>query len=98
MTKNGFHIGPEGKVIAQNAETALILAQKKQSIPSLVQTFDLSEAEKEYITRLTKGQALFIKGNTHSHIYLYATPHELKLFSSNAVDLEKIDKKQKNEQ
>lgn len=89
---------PQGKVIAQNAETALILAQKKQSIPSLVQTFDLSEAEKEYITRLTKGQALFIKGNTHSHIYLYATPHELKLFSSNAVDLEKIDKKQKNEQ
>ncbi len=83
---------PQGKVIAQNAETALILAQKKQSIPSLVKTFDLSEPEKEYITRLTKGQALFIKGNSHSHIFLYATPHEVDLFSSNAQDLERLDK------
>jgi conjugal transfer ATP-binding protein TraC len=88
---------PQGKVIAQNAETALILAQKKQSIRSLVSTFDLSEAEREYITRLTKGQALFIKGNTHSHVFLYATPHETELFSSNAISLAKLDEKRRKE-
>jgi len=88
---------PQGKVIAQNAETALILAQKKQSIPSLVSTFDLSEAEREYITRLTKGQALFIKGNTHSHVFLYATPHEISLFSSSAANLARSDEKRRQE-
>lgn len=83
-----FLKSPQGSVIAKNAETALLLSQKKQSIPSVVKAFELSSAEQEYITRLTKGQALFIKGNINSHIYIYPTPHEIKLFSSNAVDLE----------
>ncbi len=93
-----FLDSPQGSVIAKNADTALILAQKKQSIPSLVKAFDLSSIEKDYITRLTKGQALFIKGNTHSHMYVYATPHERNLFSSNAEDLAKIDKQREYEQ
>lgn len=93
-----FLKSPQGSVIAKNADTALILAQKKQSIPSLVKAFDLSDVERDYITRLTKGQALFIKGNTHSHMFVYATPHERKLFSSNAEDLAKIDKQRKNGQ
>jgi hypothetical protein len=87
----------QGSVIAKNADTALILAQKKQSIPSLAKAFDLSDIEQDYITRLTKGQALFIKGNTHSHMFVYATPHERKLFSSNAEDLAKLDEQRKNE-
>lgn len=93
-----FLKSPQGSVIAKNADTALILAQKKQSIPSLVKAFDLSDIERDYITRLTKGQALFIKGNTHSHMFVYATPHERKLFSSNAEDLAKIDEQRKNGQ
>lgn len=93
-----FLKSPQGSVIAKNADTALILAQKKQSIPSLVKAFDLSNVERDYITRLTKGQALFIKGNTHSHMFVYATPHERKLFSSNAEDLAKIDEQRKNGQ
>lgn len=93
-----FSKSPQGSVIAKNADTALILAQKKQSIPSLVKAFDLSDIERDYITRLTKGQALFIKGNTHSHMFVYATPHERKLFSSNAEDLAKIDEQRKNGQ
>ena len=92
-----FLKSPQGSVIAKNADTALILAQKKQSIPSLVKAFDLSDVERDYITRLTKGQALFIKGNTHSHMFVYATPHERNLFSSNAEDLAKIDEQRKNE-
>lgn len=92
-----FLKNPQGKVIAQNAETALILSQKKQSLESLVKAFDLSESEREYITRLTKGQALFIKGNIHSHLFIYATPHEVSLFSSNAKDLEKQDKSYEDE-
>ena len=93
-----FLKSPQGSVIAKNADTALILAQKKQSIPSLVKAFDLSDVERDYITRLTKGQALFIKGNTHSHMFVYATPHERKLFSSNAEDLAKSDEQRKNGQ
>lgn len=93
-----FLKSPQGSVIAKNADTALILAQKKQSIPSLVKAFDLSDIERDYITRLTKGQALFIKGNTHSHMFVYATPHERKLFSSNAEDLAKSDEQRKNGQ
>lgn len=93
-----FLKSPQGSVIAKNADTALILAQKKQSIPSLVKAFDLSDVERDYITRLTKGQALFIKGNTHSHMFVYATPHERKLFSSNAEDLAKIDEQRRNGQ
>jgi len=88
-----FLNSPQGSVIAKNADTALILAQKKQTIPNLAKAFDLSDIEKDYITRLTKGQALFIKGNTHSHIYIYATPHERQLYSSSAEDLAKNDKK-----
>ncbi len=88
-----FLNSPQGSVIAKNADTALILSQKKQSIPNLAKAFDLSDIEKDYITRLTKGQALFIKGNTHSHIYIYATPHERQLYSSSAEDLAKNDKK-----
>jgi len=87
----------QGSVIAKNADTALILAQKKQSVPSLVKAFDLSDIEKDYITRLTKGQALFIKGNTHSHIFIYATPHERRLYSSSAEDLAKTDKSRQDE-
>jgi conjugal transfer ATP-binding protein TraC len=89
---------PQGSVIAKNADTALILSQKKQSIPNLVKAFDLSDIERDYVTRLTKGQALFIKGNTHSHIYIYATDAEKKIFSSSADDLAKLDKQRKYEQ
>lgn len=92
-----FLKSPQGSVIAKNADTALILAQKKQSVPSLVKAFDLSDIEKDYITRLTKGQALFIKGNTHSHIFIYATPHERRLYSSSAEDLAKMDKSRQDE-
>lgn len=80
-----------GNVIAKNAETALILSQKKQSIPSLTSAFSLSDLEEEYLTSLTKGQALFIKGNIHSYLYITATPHEVKIFSSNPEDLAKLD-------
>lgn len=92
-----FLKSPQESVIAKNADTALILAQKKQSVPSLVKAFDLSDIEKDYITRLTKGQALFIKGNTHSHIFIYATPHERRLYSSSAEDLAKMDKSRQDE-
>ncbi len=88
---------PQGSVIAKNADTALILSQKKQSIPNLIKAFDLSESESEYITRLTKGQALFIKGNIKSHTYIYATDTEKKIFSSSAEDLAKLDQQRKNE-
>ncbi|MBN1968690.1 MAG: ATP-binding protein [Candidatus Delongbacteria bacterium] len=88
-----FLKNPSGNVIAKNAETALILAQKKQSITSIVKAFELSDIEQDYITRLTKGQALFIKGNIHSHIFVYATEHERKLFSSSAESLEKYEKR-----
>ncbi|MCX8035034.1 MAG: ATP-binding protein [Candidatus Dojkabacteria bacterium] len=87
-----FLNSPQGSVIAKNADTALILSQKKQSIPHLVKTFDLSNAEQDYITRLSKGQALFVKGNIHSHLYIFPTPHEKILFSSNAVDLARKEK------
>lgn len=92
-----FLNSPQGNVIAKNADTALILSQKKQSIPSLVKAFDLSIIEQNFITALTKGKALFIKGNNHSHIYIYATPHERSIFSSNAEDLAKLDKQRENE-
>lgn len=87
-----FLNSPQGSVIAKNADTALILSQKKQSIPHLVKTFDLSDIEQDYITRLSKGQALFVKGNIHSHLYIFPTPHERILFSSNAVDLARKEK------
>jgi type IV secretory pathway VirB4 component len=93
-----FLDSPQGSVIAKNADTALILSQKKQSIPSLVKAFDLSDVERDYITRLTKGQALFIKGNTHSHMYIYATPHERDIYSSQAEDLAKLDQQRLDEQ
>jgi len=93
-----FLDSPQGSVIAKNADTALILSQKKQSIPSLVKAFDLSDIERDYITRLTKGQALFIKGNTHSHMYIYATPHEREIYSSQAEDLAKLDQQRQDEQ
>ncbi len=93
-----FLKSPQGSVIAKNADTALILAQKKQSIPSLVKAFDLSDVERDYITRLTKGQALFIKGSTHSHMYIYATPHERRLFSASPEDLAKLDKQREYEE
>ncbi len=89
---------PQGSVIAKNADTALILSQKKQSIPNLVKAFDLSDIERDYITRLTKGQALFIKGNIHSHIYIYPTEVEKTIFSSSAEDLSKLDTQRKYEQ
>lgn len=89
---------PQGSVIAKNADTALILSQKKQSIPNLVKAFDLSDIERDYITRLTKGQALFIKGNIHSHIYVYPTEIEKSIFSSSAEDLSKLDTQRKYEQ
>jgi len=92
-----FLESPQGSVIAKNADTALILSQKKQSLSSLVKAFDLSEIERDYITRLTKGQALFIKGNTHSHMYIYATPHERKLFSASPEDLAKLDQQREDE-
>jgi type IV secretory pathway VirB4 component len=88
---------PQGSVIAKNADTALILSQKKQSIPSLVKAFDLSNVEEDYVTNLTKGQALFIKGNIHTHMSIIATPHEDKLFSSKPEDLAKLDEQRRKE-
>lgn len=88
---------PQGSVIAKNAETALILAQKKQSIPSLAKAFDLSPAEEDFVTRLTKGQSLFIKGNIHTHLSITPTLREVKIFSSQAKDLEKLDSQRRKE-
>lgn len=81
-----FLLSKQGSVIAKNAETALLLSQKKQSLERITKAFDLSQAEQDYLMRLNKGQGLFIKGNSRSPLYIYATLHEKELFSSNASD------------
>jgi type IV secretory pathway VirB4 component len=76
-----------GKAIVTNSSIQILLKQSSASIEQIVDTFYLSEGERNLLLAADVGEGLFFAGNNHVAIHVQAAPHEHYLITSNPQEL-----------
>lgn len=76
-----------GKAIVTNSSIQVLLKQSSASIEQIVDTFYLSEGERNLLLAADVGEGLFFAGNNHVAIRVQAAPHEHYLITSNPQEL-----------
>ncbi len=76
-----------GKAIVTNSSIQILLKQSSASIEQVVETFYLSEGERNLLLAADVGEGLFFAGNNHVAIRVQAAPHEHYLITSNPQEL-----------
>lgn len=76
-----------GKAIVTNSSIQILLKQSSASIEQIVDTFYLSEGERNLLLAADVGEGLFFAGNNHVAIRVQAAPHEHYLITSNPQEL-----------
>ncbi|MFQ5620863.1 MAG: hypothetical protein ACE5FT_03395 [Candidatus Nanoarchaeia archaeon] len=76
-----------GKALLNNSEYTLLLRQKPAIIDQVVNTFKLSQAEKEHLITASNGEGVLIMANDHSEIKIIASPEEHKIITTNPDEL-----------
>lgn len=77
-----------GKAIVTNSSIQLLLKQSPASVDQVVNTFYLSEGERNLLLSADVGEGLFFAGNNHVAIRVQAAPHEHFLITTNPQDLQ----------
>ncbi|MBB2501857.1 ATP-binding protein, partial [Amycolatopsis echigonensis] len=70
-----------GKAIIANAATQILLRQAPQAIEEIVETFNLSEGEKQFLISADKGQGLLSTGTQRVAFQSLASPQENALIT-----------------
>lgn len=83
-----------GKAIVTNSSIQILLKQSSASIEQIVETFYLSEGERNLLLAADVGEGLFFAGNNHVAIRVQAAPHEHYLITSNPQELAARDKEE----
>lgn len=87
-----------GKAIVTNSSIQILLKQSSASIDQIVDTFYLSEGERNLLLSADVGEGLFFAGSNHVAIRVQAAPHEHFLITSNPQELNKIEEIKKQQQ
>ncbi len=87
-----------GKAIVTNSSIQILLKQSSASIEQVVETFYLSEGERNLLLSADVGEGLFFAGNNHVAIRVQAAPHEHLLITSNPQELNQMEQDSKQEQ
>lgn len=84
-----------GKAIVTNSSIQILLKQSPASIDQVVDTFYLSEGERNLLLSADVGEGLFFAGNNHVAIRVQAAPHEHVLITSNPQELNNLEQAEK---
>lgn len=84
-----------GKAIVTNSSIQILLKQSSASIDQVVDTFYLSEGERNLLLSADVGEGLFFAGNNHVAIRVQAAPHEHVLITSNPQELNRLEEAEK---
>lgn len=76
-----------GKAIVSNSSIQILLKQSPSSVDQVVETFNLSEGERNLLLAADVGEGLFFAGSNHVAIRIQAAPHEHLLITSNPQEL-----------
>ncbi len=87
-----------GKAIVTNSSIQILLKQSSASIDQVVDTFYLSEGERNLLLSADVGEGLFFAGSNHVAIRVQAAPHEHYLITSNPQELAAREQESASEQ
>ena len=76
-----------GHAVLANTSYSFLLRQKPAVISNVAKTFNLSQAEKEYLVTAEKGQGVLILENEHQELEVIASPKEHELITTNPDEL-----------
>ncbi len=87
-----------GKAIVTNSSIQILLKQSSASIDQIVDTFYLSEGERNLLLAADIGEGLFFAGSNHVAIRVQAAQHEHVLITSNPQELNSLEAQREPEQ
>ncbi len=77
-----------GRAIVTNASVQLLLKQSSAAIPTLAETFYLSEGEQRLLMAADVGEGLFFAGQNHVAMRVIASPEEHVVITTNPQEIE----------
>ncbi len=84
-----------GKAIVSNASIQFLMKQSTASIPSLAETFYLSEGERQLLVSADVGEGIFFAGQNHVALRVVASQEEHSVITTNPEEI--VKKKQKQD-
>lgn len=76
-----------GKAIVSNASIKFLMKQSPASMPTLAETFYLSEGEKQLLVASDVGEGIFFAGQNHVALRVVASPDEHLVITTNPEEL-----------
>jgi len=83
-----------GKAIVSNSSIQFLMKQSSVSIPPLVETFHLSQGERQLLLSVDVGEGIFFAGQNHVALRVIASPEEHRVITTNP---EEVMKRQQQE-
>jgi len=87
-----------GHAVLANTSYTFLLRQKPAVIANVVKTFNLSQAERDFLVAAQQGSGILILENEHQELEVIASPEEHKLITTNPDELIKRNEKKKPEE
>ncbi|MGD9129426.1 MAG: ATP-binding protein [Candidatus Woesebacteria bacterium] len=85
-----------GKAIISNASIQFLMKQSTASIPTLAETFYLSEGERQLLVSADVGEGIFFAGQNHVALRVVASPDEHQVITTNPEEIIKKKKEKLN--
>lgn len=76
-----------GKAIVSNASIQFLMKQSTASIPALVETFYLSEGERQLLMAADVGEGIFFAGQNHVALRVVASDEEHQIITTNPEEI-----------
>ncbi len=86
-----FLNSPYGQPIVHNSAIAMLLKQHPAEVDYVKEAFHLTDAEKTFLLQASTGDCLFIAGNNHAAIEIFASYFEHQLITTNPAELNTIE-------
>ncbi len=76
-----------GKAIVSNSSIQFLMKQSSVSIPPLVETFHLSQGERQLLLAVDVGEGIFFAGQNHVALRVVASPEEHRVITTNPEEI-----------
>ena len=76
-----------GKAIVSNSSIQFLMKQSSVSIPALVETFHLSQGERQLLLAVDVGEGIFFAGQNHVALRVIASPEEHQVITTNPEEI-----------
>jgi conjugal transfer ATP-binding protein TraC len=84
-----------GHAVLANTSYTFLLRQKPAVISNVMRTFNLSQAEREFLISARVGTGILILENEHQELEVIASPEEHKLITTNPDEMIRISEQKK---